>query len=102
MFIRIIWGKVRLGQWPEFERAYKQGLALSGTVKGLKGRWLAEDVDDRDAGFSISLWDSDADMRAYATSPLFKDKVIPLVQPFFVGEYKETVCEVRVVDRLGA
>jgi heme-degrading monooxygenase HmoA len=34
-------------------------------LKGLRGRWLVQDMNDSDAGFAISLWDSLEDMQAY-------------------------------------
>src|SRR5262245_8293579 len=47
MIMRITWGKLYPNTWDEFERAYKETLAGK-EAKGLRGRWLARDVNDPD------------------------------------------------------
>ncbi|HEY8580027.1 MAG TPA: hypothetical protein VIL72_09090, partial [Beijerinckiaceae bacterium] len=64
MFLRIIHGKLRPGAWIEFERAYKAAITEAGPIHGLQGRWLTRDVDDEDAGTTISLWATEADLDA--------------------------------------
>jgi heme-degrading monooxygenase HmoA len=98
MVIRVTWGKLRAGAWHEFERTYRDNvLTKAKTVKGLRGRWLAQDSDDKDTGFAVSLWDNLSDMKTYEQSPLYKEIMAPL-QPFFVGEYKTYRCEVKYTD----
>src|SRR6266702_1543198 len=50
-------------------------------------RWLAQDVNDSNGGFAVSLWDTLEDMHAYEQSAVFKQEIQPTLQPFFVGEY---------------
>ncbi len=69
-------------------------MAKGKNIKGLRGRWLAQDAGDKDTGFAVSLWDNMADMQAYEQSALYREIVGPL-QPFFVGEYKTYRCEVK-------
>jgi heme-degrading monooxygenase HmoA len=98
MVIRITWGKLRAGAWNDFERTYRENVLTKGKgLKGLKGRWLAQDAGDKDTGFAVSLWDNQADMQAYEQSPLYRDIMAPL-QPFFVGEYKTYRCDVKYSD----
>jgi len=98
MVIRITWGKLQPGKWDEFERTYRATVvAKAKDVKGLRGRWLAQDATDKDTGFAVSLWDSAADIQAYEQSALYKEVVAPL-QPFFVGEYKTYRCEVKYAE----
>ena len=95
MVIRITWGKLRSGSWSDFERAYRTNVLTKGkNIKGLRGRWLAQDEGDKDTGFAVSLWDNLADMQTYEGSPLYREIVTPL-QPFFVGEFKTYRCEVK-------
>ena len=95
MVIRITWGKLRAGAWGEFERTYRENVLTKGKgLKGLRGRWLAQDAGDKDTGFAVSLWDNPADMQAYEQSPLYREIMAPL-QPFFVGEYKTYRCDVK-------
>jgi heme-degrading monooxygenase HmoA len=96
MIMRITWGKLHPGKWDEFERTYNATVVAKGkNVKGLRGRWLAQDATDKDTGFAVSLWDSLADMQAYEQSALFQKELQPALQPFFVGEYKTCRCEVK-------
>ena len=95
MVIRITWGKLQAGAWADFERTYRATVVAKGkNVKGLRGRWLAQDAGDKDTGFAVSLWDSSPAMQAYEQSPLYAELVAPL-QPLFVGEYRTYRCEVK-------
>jgi heme-degrading monooxygenase HmoA len=98
MVIRVTWGKLRAGAWDEFERTYRANVVTKGrNIKGLRGRWLAQDSADPDTGFAVSLWHSLSDMQAYEQSALYQDIMAPLA-PFFVGEYKTYRCEVKYTD----
>ena len=94
MHMRIVWGRILPGQWDGFEAAYKKASAMRGEVKGLKTQWLVRDQNDRDAGYSISLWDSDEDMRAFWDSPK-RTEAMAVIQPFFANQYTTTNCEVK-------
>src|SRR5437879_13513212 len=88
MVIRVTWGKLRAGAWSDFERTYRANVITKGkAVKGLRGRWLAQDSGDKDTGFAVSLWDNLPDMQAYEQSALYKERMRP-PHPCFVGEYK--------------
>ena len=54
MIMRITWGKLYPGTWDEFERMYRSLLAGK-AIQGLRWRWLAQDVNDPDSGFAVSL-----------------------------------------------
>jgi len=62
-------------------------------VPGLRGRWLAQDVQDPDGGFAASVWDSLEAMQAYEQSAVFRQEMQPTLQPSFVGEYTTYRCE---------
>jgi hypothetical protein len=38
-------------------------------------------------------------MRDYRNNPVFKDKIMPLVQPFFVDQYETRFCRVKATDK---
>ena len=78
MIMRITWGKLRAGTWQEYEQAYHEMVAGK-AVPGLRGRWLAQDVNDPDGGFSVSLWDSLDAMQAYEQSAVFTQEIQPRV-----------------------
>jgi heme-degrading monooxygenase HmoA len=96
MIMRITWGKLHPGTWSAYEQAYNATVVAKSTnIKGLRGRWLAQDVQDPDAGYAVSLWDSLEDMRAYEQSDFFKREIIAPLQPFFIGDFKTNYCEVK-------
>ena len=94
MIMRITWGKLRAGSWQAYEQAYRATVADK-VVPGLRGRWLAQDVQDPDGSFAVSVWDSCEAMHAYEQSAVFRQEMHPTLQPFFVGEYTTHRCEVR-------
>jgi heme-degrading monooxygenase HmoA len=96
MIMRITWGKLHPGKWSEYEQTYNATvIAKSTNIKGLRGRWLAQDVQVHDAGYAVSLWDSLDDMKAYEQSDFFKQQIVAPLQPFFVGDFKTSYCEVK-------
>jgi len=94
MHMRIIWGRIAAGQWDGFEAAYEKATSLRGDVKGLKSQWLTRDQGDPDAGYSITLWETEADMRAFWDSKKRED-AMSLLRPFFLNQFTVTECEVR-------
>jgi heme-degrading monooxygenase HmoA len=99
MFMRIVWGRLRKGEWDHYEEAYRSVLRPgSQNIRGLRGRWLVRDTLDRDAGYSVSLWESMEAIDRYETSEYFRRKVVPVLQPFFVGDFTTSHCEVRVME----
>ena len=99
MIMRMTWGKLRAGSWNDFEKTYRETVAVKGgKVKGLRGRWLLQDSQDKDTGFAMSLWESAADMQAYEQSELYTKEFAPALQPFFVGDYKTYRSEVKYMQ----
>ena len=99
MIMRITWGKLRANSWNDFEKTYRATVAAKGgKIKGLRGRWLLQDSQDKDTGFAVSLWESAADMQAYEQSELYTKEFAPALQPFFVGDYKTYRSEVRYMQ----
>lgn len=96
--VRIIYGKLRPGAWDDYEAAYRSVMAAHGQASGLRARWLTRDVDDPDAGYSISLWEDEASMRAYESSALLHQTILPKLTPFFSGQYETTHCEMRFLE----
>jgi len=94
MYMRIVWGKIVDDKWDEFEAAFKAAMAARGDLKGLKNHWLARDQNDVDAGYSITLWDSESDMRAFWDSDKRKEVMAPL-EPFYINQFTITHCEVK-------
>jgi heme-degrading monooxygenase HmoA len=98
MMVRIIHGKLKSGTWDSYEQAYKEAVAKAGQIPGLKGRWLAHADEDPDGGYTISLWESDAAMRAYENGDVLQNTILPRLKPFFSGDYTTTRCEVRFAE----
>ena len=99
MIMRITWGKLRANSWNDFEKTYRATVAAKGgKIKGLRGRWLLQDSQDKDTGFAVSLWESAADMQAYEQSDLYTKEFAPALQPFFVGDYKTYRSDVKYMQ----
>lgn len=98
MFIRVISGRVKAGSWSDYETAYKQAMEDAGPINGLMGRWLTKDIDEPDAGTTISLWATEEAMRAYETSEVLAQVIQPKLQPYFTGEYRTSRAEIRYAE----
>ena len=75
MMLRIIHGKLKPGTWDAYEGAYKDAMKKAGKIPGLKGRWLAHAVDNPDAGYTMSLWESDAAMSTYESGDILQKTI---------------------------
>ncbi|MGE3643744.1 MAG: antibiotic biosynthesis monooxygenase [Beijerinckiaceae bacterium] len=98
MYLRIINGKLKPGTWDAFEKAYRDVVGEAGAVPGLRARWLTRDVDNPDAGTTISLWESEAAMDAYENSDVLKNKINATLSPYFAGEYRTSKTRVQFAD----
>ena len=95
--VRITRGKVRPGAWQEYESALRRVIAKAGSVDGLLSRTLAQDLEDPDAGYAISLWESVDAIEKYESLEQARQDRAELHE-FFTGEYKTSLCEVRYWD----
>lgn len=94
MYMRIVWGKILPGKWNEFETAFKTAMANRGDLGGLVNHWLAQDQADPNAGYSVTLWDSEASMQAFWNSQKRRDVMAPL-EAFYVNQFTVTNCAVK-------
>ena len=58
----------------------------------------AHAVDNPDAGYTISLWESEAAMRSYENGEMLQNTILPRLKPFFSGDYATMHCEVRLAE----
>ena len=101
MIMRINWGRIKDGTWSEYEQAFRNtAVARGGETKGLMGRWLVRDIEDGNAGFSVSLWDSKEDVQAYEQSGP-RQEILAALQPFYVDDFSTHLCEVRIAEEFG-
>lgn len=93
--MRIVWGKIKPGAWPDYKAAYQEACRIAGTIDGLEGRWLVRDQSDEDAAYSITIWrDMDA-LNTYADSDLVKSKLFPMLDPYYVGKYVSNISRIE-------
>jgi heme-degrading monooxygenase HmoA len=97
MFMRLTWVKLRPGTFEQHAAKYKE---LGRNVAGFRARWLARDVNDADAIFAVSLWDSMEAIRAWESSEHYTRVYLPSLKPDMEGEYTVSVCEVQHVEGL--
>lgn len=94
MYMRIVWGRIAPGKWDQFEAAFKAAMATRGELAGLRNHWLARDQQDANAGYSITIWDSEVAMRTFWESPKRREIMAPL-EPYYVNQFTTTHCEVK-------
>jgi heme-degrading monooxygenase HmoA len=94
MYLRIAWGRVEPGRWNDYVAAYKEGAAALTGQRGLKGRALLRDVDDADAGYSLTWWDSSEAMAAYEDDA--NREILPRIQAYFPAAF--VINRLEVVD----
>lgn len=85
MYVRIAWGRVEPGKWDEYEAAYKAGAAAAAGAKGLKARTLLRDIDEPDAGYSMTWWESAEALDAY--EDMANKEILPRIQAYFPGAF---------------
>lgn len=91
MIMRVTWGKIRPGKWDKFEKLWNDFAEETKDVDGLLGRFLLLDTDHKDAGYSITLWNSKEDIAQYdSPRPVYEE-----MKDCFIGQFVTTSCEVR-------
>lgn len=98
MYMNVIWGRIKPGMFPEYERIFLQPDASPLKSAGFICRWLLRDLDDADSGFTISLWESQQHLSSYQAHPTIQDLRENMFKDLFVGEFSRYACEVRVAS----
>jgi heme-degrading monooxygenase HmoA len=91
MFMRITWAKLRPGAFEQHAAKHRE---LKRDIEGLRARWLSRDVNDSDAIFAISLWQSLEAMRSWESSDFYTGVYLPALRRHMEGEHTVSVCEV--------
>ena len=87
MYVRMFWGRVKAGQWDEYERFYNEKVApVSKHMNGFRGRALMRSTENPDEGASISLWETLEDLGNYERSPE-RQQIALGAEPLYAGEY---------------
>ncbi|MDB5597677.1 MAG: hypothetical protein JWM36_4638 [Hyphomicrobiales bacterium] len=96
MFMRITWGRIRPGQWEEYERRFERLASAQAKEGGPKRRWLVRDLDDPDAGFAISVFETENEMRSWSSDPAARERTKTEMADLYIGDYRSRQCEVRL------
>ena len=87
MYVRIVWGRLKLGVWDEYERYYNENMEpITQGIEGFRGRQLLQSTENPDEGMSITLWDTLEALRNYDRSPK-RQEASRGAERFYVGEY---------------
>lgn len=87
MHVLVVWGRLRLGAWDQFENFYNNRVMPSTKdIKGLHDRQLLRSTEDPDEGMSFSYWDSEQDLLNYMRSPL-RESLAKEVEHLYRGEF---------------
>ena len=99
MHVMVVWGKLRLGAWEQFENFYNDRVKTSSnSVSGLRERQLLRSTEDPDEGMSISMWDSHEDLLNYERSEL-RQSLAKEVEHLYRGDFWVKHFEVRDTGR---
>lgn len=100
MYARVLWGKLKLGKWDEYERHYRESvLPVNQTMKGYRGRRLLRNLQNPDEGITVSFWDTKEDMEAYSASPE-RQTIAKAAEALYTGEYWVKEFEIRSIDEV--
>ena len=95
MYVRMVWGLLRLGKWTEYERHFNDRVANPDyNIQGLCGRQLLRSIQDPDEGISLSIWESMESMLSYEKGEL-RQELAEEVEHLYQGEYWVKHFEVR-------
>ncbi len=87
MHVLVVWGRLRLGAWDQFEQFYNNRVTPSTReIKGLHDRQLLRSTEDPDEGMSISQWETEEDLLNYIRSPL-RESLAKEVEHLYRGEF---------------
>jgi heme-degrading monooxygenase HmoA len=95
MFMRVSWGRIQPGKWEDYERRFEKLAVTQTAAGGPKRRWLLRDLDDPNAGFAISLFDTEKQMRDWSNDPAARQRTQSEMSDLYVGDYRTRQCEVR-------
>lgn len=93
MFVRITWGRVDPGTWPQFERRYRD--VIRPDTAGLLARWLVQDTKDPDNFFAVTLWQTAEAIKTWESSDEYRDVFLAAIEPFMISRYSVAICAVR-------
>ena len=95
MYVRMVWGRLRLGTWDEYERYYNEHIdRVTREMPGFRGRQLLRSTENPDEGTSVTLWDTLEDIRNYDGSPQHQQAARE-VEHLYTGEYSVRQYEIR-------
>lgn len=93
MLMRVIRTRAKPGKWAEFEREFFSNAPEMHGVQGFCARWILHDLDDREAGFVVVLWNSEADALNFEQAA----EGSPLLTHPLPGDFEFHLCEIRSV-----
>lgn len=87
MIVRMVWGRLQFGTWDQYEKIHKSKVEPTvNTVKGLVVRELLRSTEDPDEGISVTLWETEEDLKNYEGSELHQS-IAKDAEPTYRGEY---------------
>jgi heme-degrading monooxygenase HmoA len=98
MYMNVMFGRLNAGMWSEYETVFLKADAQARDLPGLLCRWLLRDLDDADHGFTMSLWQSEADLDRYLSDATVRSLRETKFESGSIGHFFRHICEVRVVS----
>ena len=96
MFMRVTWGRIKEGHWDDYESRFDKLAANQTSKGGPSRRLLLKDLDEPDSGFAISIFDTEAEMRAWSDDAGARERTKQEMKDLYVGDYRVRQCQVRI------
>lgn len=95
MYMRITWGKTMTASWMDSLPSDLLDLSRY-RPEGLQSRWVAQDANDPENYYSVTVFDSLKNLEAWEKSKEYNDDYLPAVTRQLVGSYSSSVCRIQV------
>jgi heme-degrading monooxygenase HmoA len=79
--------------WDDLQAVYAR--VSDPHIEGLSARWLVRDTVDTDAFFAVTLWETSEAIKAWETTPEYQTEFLDKINPFTLGTYSVSVCEIK-------
>ena len=93
MFMRITWGKTTDAGWIAALPADVVDLSRNSPA-GLRHRLVAQDANDPENYYSITVFETLQDLEAWESSRAYAEDYLPRVERYLVGAASSSICTV--------
>lgn len=98
MFLRLYWSRIQPGAWESVRDRYLELAKIE--VPGRIARWVTQDTNDLESVITITLWRSEAEIKAWEASDQY-ERSVAAMRPYLIGSQTVSLCEVQLEHPTG-